>query len=60
VLQAVREFNDSDKDNDSLHEHDCFLFKLEENLYAVKIDYYHRKLAFGSDDPSDPEEITRL
>jgi hypothetical protein len=32
-----REFHDFDKDNDFLHEHACFFFKLEEDLYAIKI-----------------------
>src|SRR5437868_2075746 len=56
VLEAVRCFKDFDADNDPYDEHDCFLFDFEGERYAVKIDYYDRKMEYGSDDPSDPEK----
>ena len=60
VLEAVRAFDKFDADNDPHHEHDCFLFDFEGERYAVKIDYYDRKMEFGSEDPSNPEVTTRV
>jgi hypothetical protein len=60
VLQAVQEFNEFDKDNDPLHGHAYFFFKLEGELYAAEIAYYDRTLAYGFNDPFDPEKTTRV
>ena len=60
VLMMVREFTDFTEDNDPHKEHDCFLFDLEGERYAVKIDYYDKSMEFGSEDPSDPEQTTRV
>jgi hypothetical protein len=60
VLQAVRKFNDFEKDNDPLRGHACFFFKLEGELYAADIAYCDRTLAYGFNDPSDPAKTTRV
>ncbi|MGA3303973.1 MAG: DUF3768 domain-containing protein [Methylovirgula sp.] len=47
-------------DNDTHHEHDFGSFELAGRKFFWKIDYYDQTLAFGSDDPSDPEQTTRV
>jgi Protein of unknown function (DUF3768) len=41
-------------------EHDFGSFELEGEKLYWKIDCYDKKMRFGSEDPSDPEQTTRV
>jgi len=43
-------------DNDPHGEHDFGSFELAGNKFFWKIDYYDRRLKWGSEDPADPEK----
>lgn len=60
VLRKVATFDDFGEENDPHKEHDFGSFDLAERKFFWKIDYYDQTLAFGSDDPSDPEQTTRM
>jgi hypothetical protein len=60
VLQAVRSFEDFNKDNDPHNEHDMCFVEVGGERYWAKIDYYDRDIRFGADDPSDPAHTTRI
>ncbi len=60
VLLAVRSFSNFTKDNDPHHEHDFGIIALEGETYFWKIDYYDSDVRYGSEDPSDPEQTTRV
>ncbi|SRR5258707_11563200 len=57
-MERVRTYCDFNIGNDPHGEHDCFLFDLEGERFMVKIDYYDRKLEYGSEDPADPPKTT--
>src|SRR4029077_13507104 len=61
VLARVRRFAEFNPDNDPHGEHDLGRFELAAG-YAViwKIDYYDARLEFGSEDPADPAQTTRV
>jgi hypothetical protein len=60
AIRKVVTFSDFTLDNDPHNEHDFGNFKLAGESFFWKIDYYDSTLAFGSDDPSDPEQTTRV
>ena len=60
VLQKVRLFDDFTKGNDPYGEHDFGAFEHGGDRFFWKIDYYDRSLECGSEDPSNPEETTRM
>jgi hypothetical protein len=60
VLRKVATFAEFDADNDPHKEHDFGSFELAGRKFFWKIDYYDQTLAFGSDDPSDPQQTTRV
>lgn len=60
ALRKVATFAQFDGDNDPHKEHDFGSFDLTGHKFFWKIDYYDSTLAFGSDDPSDPEQTTRV
>lgn len=61
IIQAVQNFNAFDKDNDPYEEHDFGAIMLDQSIKIYfKIDYYDRQMKFGSEDPSDPKETTRV
>jgi hypothetical protein len=60
VVDAVRSFEALIGDNDPHAEHDLGAVESEGARYFWKIDYYDRKLEFGSDNPADPEQTARV
>lgn len=61
ILEELRSFNFFSQDNDPYGEHDFGIIKLTESTKIYfKIDYYDRKMEFGSEDPSDSEKTTRV
>ena len=60
AIRKVATFSDFTPDNDPHKEHDFGNFDLAGHTFFWKIDYYDQTLAFGSDDPSDPEQTTRV
>ncbi len=60
ALQRVRTFTDFTKDNDPYGEHDCAVFEIDGQRFMFKIDYFDKSMEYGSEDPADPEETTRV
>ena len=60
VLHKVKTFNDFNDGNDPLGEHDFGAFEHNGVRYFFKIDYYDKTMAFGSNDPANPEKTTRV
>jgi Protein of unknown function (DUF3768) len=60
ALQKVRAFNNFNPDNDPHGEHDFGRFELAGHQFLWKIDYYDKGMTFGSEDPADPEQTTRV
>ena len=60
LLLAVQSFSNFTKDNDPHGEHDFGSIELDGETYFWKIDYYDLDCHYGSEDPSDPEQTTRV
>jgi hypothetical protein len=60
VLQRVRIFDRFDGANDPHREHDFGAFEIQGDRFFWKIDYYTPDFTGGSEDPSDPEQTTRV
>jgi hypothetical protein len=60
ALSALRGFSAFTKDNDPHGEHDFGSFELAGEKFFFKIDYYDARMEFGSEDPSDPGQTTRV
>ena len=60
LLAAVRAFKDFDEGNDPHGEHDFGAIEIEGIRAFFKVDYYDRKLTMHTDDPTDPEQTTRV
>jgi hypothetical protein len=60
LLQAVRSFREFTNDNDPHGEHDFGSIEIEGETYFWKIDYYDLDCRYGSAEPSDPEQTTRV
>jgi hypothetical protein len=60
AIRKVAVFDTFDAGNDPHGEHDFGSFELAGDKFFWKIDYYDRKLEFGSDDPADPAKTTRV
>jgi hypothetical protein len=60
ILSAVQQFNDFNCDNDPYSEHDFGSIEAANERILWKIDYYDRRLEFGSPNPSDPSVTTRV
>ena len=60
AIRKVATFSDFSPDNDPHKEHDFGSFEIAGQSFFWKIDYYDSTLAFGSEDPSDPEQTTRV
>ena len=60
ALQRVRTFNEFTEDNDPYGEHDFGSFELTSHKFLWKIDYYDKSMTYGSEDPVDPEQTTRV
>lgn len=59
-LDAVRGFTTFNADNDPYGEHDFGVLQVEEQKVYWKIDAYDRERCYGSEDPADPEQTTRV
>lgn len=60
VIRKVAAFDAFDEDNDPHHEHDFGAFEIAGHKVFWKIDYYDSRLEYGSEDPSDPAQTTRV
>ena len=60
IFATVRNFKDFNEDNDPHGEHDFGAFEFAGEKFFWKIDYYDPSLQFGSEDPSDPMQTTRV
>ena len=60
LLQAVRDYNTFDDDNDPHHEHDMGFLDFEGEKYMFKFDYYDKKMEYGSEDPGDEMKTCRV
>lgn len=60
ALSKMRGFDLFTEDNDPHDEHDFGSFEIDGRKFFWKIDYYDRKLEFGSEDPADPEKTARV
>ena len=60
VLLAVQSFSNFTKDNDPHGEHDFGSIEIDGETYFFKIDYYDLAMQFGSENPADPEQTTRV
>ena len=60
AIRKVATFDAFGSDNDPHGEHDFGSFELSGHTFFWKIDYYDRRLKWGSEDPADPEKTTRV
>jgi Protein of unknown function (DUF3768) len=60
VLERVRTFAASTKENDPYGEHDFGSFELAGRKFLWKIDYYDKNMTRASPDPADQEQTTRI
>ena len=60
AIERVKTFSEFDAANDPHDEHDFVSFELEDLRFFAKIDYFDRDVSFGAEDPSDPEQTTRI
>lgn len=60
ILCKVRRFDQFSIDNDPHHEHDFGSFEHDGEKIFWKIDYYDTALVWGSPDPSDPRQTSRV
>jgi hypothetical protein len=60
LIEEVKTYGDFTADNDPHGEHDFGSFELFNQTFFWKIDYYDKSCEFGSEDPSDPVQTTRV
>lgn len=60
VINAVKEFNDFDEDNDPYSEHDFGLVKVDGQAFFFKIDAYDLSYMYHSENPFDPNKTRRV
>lgn len=60
ALAAVKSFDGFTVDNDSHQERDFGSFDIKGEKLFWKIDYYCQRMKFGSQDPADPNQTTRV
>ena len=60
AVEDIRVFSAFDTDNDPYNEHDFGALEIEGEKLFWKIDYYDKSLEFGSEDPADPAQTTRI
>ena len=60
ALERVRTFDVFTKENDPHDEHDFGSFELDGEKLYWKIDCYDKEMRYGSEDPSDPGQTTRV
>ena len=60
ALQKAATFDQFNEDNDPHGEHDFGSFELCGRKFFWKIDCYDAAIEYGSEDPSDPSQTTRV
>jgi hypothetical protein len=60
ILHAVRTFNTFTPDNDPHQEHDFGTIEYKGHRVFWKIDYYDSTLTFGSENPENPNQTSRV
>ena len=60
ALKQAATFGQFNEDNDPYDEHDFGSFELCGRNFFWKIDYFDRAMESGSEDPSDPDQTTRV
>ncbi len=60
AVSAVREYDSFSPDNDPYHEHDFGAFEINGQKLFWKIDCYNKDCRYGSQDPCDPAQTTRV
>lgn len=60
VVNKVRTFDSFTEDNDPHGEHDFGSFDVDGEKVFWKVDYYDSKLEYGSENPADPNQTTRV
>lgn len=59
VISAIREFNNFSEDNDPYSEHDFGMVEINGEKFFFKIDAYDPTYTKGSENPFDPEFVSR-
>ena len=60
LFDLVQRFNEFSADNDPHGEHDFGRVEIQGIVCFWKIDYYDEELKYGSENPADPNQTTRL
>ncbi|UJB72751.1 DUF3768 domain-containing protein (plasmid) [Acaryochloris sp. 'Moss Beach'] len=60
LFRLVRVFDEFTEDNDPWQEHDYGRIEFKGEQYLWKIDYFDKKLEYGSNDPGNPKVTTRV
>ena len=60
VLDKVRRFDQFTQDNDPYGEHDFGMIEHQGQKFFWKFDYYDRNMEFGSPEPSNAQQTTRV
>lgn len=60
IIRKVQTFKDFTPDNDPHGEHDFGAIEHDGQKVFWKIDYYDNTMTYGSEDPSDPKQTTRV
>lgn len=60
LITRVREFSTFNEDNDPYGEHDFGAITINGQKFFWKIDYYDKAMKYGSEDPADPKQTTRV
>lgn len=60
LFAEIARFDGFSADNDPYEEHDCAVLDWAGSRVIWKIDYYDRKMMFGSPDPADPAVTERV
>ncbi|PPQ35568.1 Protein of unknown function [Rhodoblastus acidophilus] len=60
ILHRVMTFDAFTEDNDPYQEHNFGAFEYDGEKIFWRIDYYDLACEYGSDDPSDPAQTTRV
>jgi len=60
IIRRVMTFDAFTADNDPYEEHNFGAFEFSDQKMFWKIDYYDRACEFGSENPADPAQTTRV
>jgi hypothetical protein len=60
VIRRVATYSDFNEENDPHQEHDFGNFTIAGRKFYFKLNYYDSNMEFGSEDPADPSQTTRV